>query len=718
MAQNAGSSLWARPFWKPLAIAALAALCYLNSLGNGFHYDDTHTILLNHHVRELSNIPEYFISSHMFSAEPAMAMYRPLLQASFALNYAIGGYDPRGYHVVNLLLHAAAACLVYRLALGLLRNRHGAWWAGAVFAVHPIHTQAVNYVSSRSELMAAVGVLLALCLAVGAGRTGWGTAAYAAGLLAKSAAVAAAPLVVLAGYARSRHVARVGACFAVVTVAYVLVITSEGFLGRSLAQSVRPWGVHLLTQTKALTLYLKLLAMPVHLSIERAFGTSTTPWDAAFLTSLVLAGSLLYLGICSWRARQVWGLAILWFYAGLALTFLVPLNVLVSEHRLYLAAAGPALVAAAMATRGPGGGRGLALGTVLLLVLATLTWQRNGVWADDLSLWEDAAQRAPNAFRAQSNLGLALYEAGDLAAARHALARAVELNPRYAKTWSNLGLVLEGERDPEGAARAYGRSLSLRPDLAGVQANLGRLHLSMGQLDSARVHLEQALVLDADNLSAHLTTGRLHQQVGDVAAAEASYGQVLARDPRSAAAHNNLALLYEETGDLARARDALRQALEADPGYEEARVNAELLEARTAGLSQRQAYERALARFPGRVDLWLALGDLLLGENEFGAAAMAYESALERCPGCRGVRASLASAHHGAGRFEQAIAGYRLALDEDGPTPSLHANLASAYAAIGMLDEARSALEAALELDPDNPQVRRGLERLGAAARE
>ena len=702
----------------PLGIAVLAALCYVNSLGNGFHYDDTHTILLNGHVRQLSNIPRFFVSSRMFSAEPGMAMYRPLLQASFALNYAADGYEPRGYHLVSLLLHAGAACLVYRMALGLFLSRPGAWWAGAVFAAHPIHTQAVNYLSSRSELMAAVGVLLALWLAVGAGRTGWGLGAYAAGLLAKSAAVVAVPLVYLTGYARSRRIGRASACFLAVTAVYVLVITSEGFLGRSLAQDVRPWGVHLITQTKALTLYVKLLVMPVHLSIEQAFEESATPWDAALVGSLVLTGSLLYLGFRSWRARQVWGLGVLWFYAALALTFLVPLNVLVSEHRLYLAAAGPALVAAAIATRGLRGARGLALGAVALLVMATLTWQRNRVWGDELSLWQDAAQKAPNAFRAQSNLGLALYEAGDMSAARLALERAAQLNPGYAKTWNNLGLVLEEEGDTQGALRAYGRSLSLRPDLAGAHANLGRLHLSMGKADSARHHLEQALALDADNPLAYLTMGRLHQQAGDLAAAEASYTEVLLRDPHSAAAHNNLALLYEKMGNLPGARRALRQALEADPAFEEAQVNAQLLQSRMAGLPRQEAYERALARFPARVDLWLALGDLRLEDRDWDAAAAAYENALARRPGRRGVRASLASAHHGAGRFEQAIAGYRQALAEDDTSASLLVNLGSAYAALGLLDEARSALRTALELDPHNPQVRGGLERLQAAVGE
>lgn len=707
-----------RPFWMPLGVALLASLCYLNSLGNGFHYDDTHTILLNHHIRQLSSIPGFFANSHMFSAEPGMAMYRPLLQTTFAFNYAAGGYDPLGYHLLNLLLHAAAAFLVGRLACELLGHRQCGWWAGAVFAVHPIHTQTVNYVSSRSELMAALGVLAALHLVVGRGRTGWAMVAYVAGLLAKSVAIVALPLVFLTGGTRSRRIMWATGCFLLITGAYVFLIAQEGLLGRSLAQDVRPWGVHVITQTKALTLYLHLLTMPVHLSIEHAFEVSATLWDGAVLGSLLLAGSLLYLGVCSWRANDALGLGVLWFYAALGLTFVVPLNVLVSEHRLYLPAAGVALALAAIVARGTVRAPALPLGVMVLLVLSTLTWQRNRVWSDGLSLWRDAAQGAPNAFRAQSNLGLALYEAGKLSAARQTLERALELNPRYSKTWNNLGLVLEEEGASRRAVTSYERALSLRPNLAGVHANLGRLRLALGQLDSARHHLGRALALDARNPSAHLSMGRLHQQLGDFPAAEMAYHRVLRDDPYSAAAYNNLGLLYAEEGALQWALDALRRAAEVDPAYEKAQVNAQLVEARMAGLSQREAYEGALVRFPHQVHLWLALGDLLLKEESWDAAAAAYDSAMERRPGLHGVYPSLASAHHGAGRFEQAIAGYRLALEEDAQEPSLYVNLASACAAIGLLGEARTALETALELDPDDPGARQSLARLRAAVSE
>ncbi|MBT4610420.1 MAG: hypothetical protein HOC05_10300, partial [Gemmatimonadetes bacterium] len=91
--------------WIWLLICMVAALPYYNSLNNSFHDDDEHSIVRNHHLRDLANIPSYFADSGTFSAEPGKGMYRPLLQTTLAFNYASGAYEVRGYHVVSILFH-------------------------------------------------------------------------------------------------------------------------------------------------------------------------------------------------------------------------------------------------------------------------------------------------------------------------------------------------------------------------------------------------------------------------------------------------------------------------------------------------------------------------------------------------------------------------------------------------------------------------------------
>ena len=114
-------------------IVVLGIAAYFNSLDNGFHYDDEHSILENHHVRSLLNLPAFFLDPGTFSGLPQARMYRPVLLVTYALNYAVGGYEPFGYHLVNLFLHLLNVLLGWRLA-GALGNGRGALCGAERFA--------------------------------------------------------------------------------------------------------------------------------------------------------------------------------------------------------------------------------------------------------------------------------------------------------------------------------------------------------------------------------------------------------------------------------------------------------------------------------------------------------------------------------------------------------------------------------------------------------
>lgn len=176
-------------------ILAACLLVYANSLDNSFHYDDEHSIQKNIHIRDLGNFPRFFTDPSTFSVDHDKGMFRPLLLVSYALNYAYGEYDVASYHVVNLGLHAAIACMLWALIWSLGASRQAALVAGLLFALHPIGSEPVNYISSRSESLAAlfyVGALLAF-VAKGAHETNryrivsW--LCLVAGLLSKSSAI-------------------------------------------------------------------------------------------------------------------------------------------------------------------------------------------------------------------------------------------------------------------------------------------------------------------------------------------------------------------------------------------------------------------------------------------------------------------------------------------------------------------------------------------------
>ena len=177
------------------ALALALGLAYGASFGNSFHYDDFHSIVDNPGIRTLANLPRFFVDPEMFSADAEKRMYRPLLLSTYALNYAWGEYKVSSYHLVNLSLHALCSLLVWGLAAQLHGGVSRAFFCGLLFAAHPLGSEPVNYISSRSELLMAV-FFLASCLAYirfirfgGGSWYGRALGAAALALLSKSVAV-------------------------------------------------------------------------------------------------------------------------------------------------------------------------------------------------------------------------------------------------------------------------------------------------------------------------------------------------------------------------------------------------------------------------------------------------------------------------------------------------------------------------------------------------
>jgi hypothetical protein len=331
-------------------VAALIWLCgllaYHNVPGNSFHYDDEHSILENPHLRSLGNTARFFVDAGTFSGMPEARMYRPLLLLSYALNYSADGYEPLGYHLVNIVLHLSTALLLWRLGLALGLVPRAALVAGLFFVVHPVLGEPVNYISSRSSLMATALVLTAFLLALRC-RASWPSSmAFAAPVLCKSSAIAFVPLLALwiwLGTERKRwHLILAPA---VLSVCYVL--GTRAIVGKALLEPVRGYMAQFSTQTKALVFYVYTVAMPVNLSVEPQFRMSAHPGDmAVVLALLVLASGALLL--MRGRGLGLVFFAVAWFFIALLPPSLVPLNVLVNEHRLYLPMAGGALALAAL----------------------------------------------------------------------------------------------------------------------------------------------------------------------------------------------------------------------------------------------------------------------------------------------------------------------------------------------------------------------------------
>ena len=523
---------------------AIGALLFAHAgvLNNVFQYDDVHSVVQNPHLRSVADPTVFFSDPLTFSARPDRAMFRPLVVLSYALTYSVAGLAPWAHLLVNLLAHAVNAGCVFALALALGVPTVAAGAASLLFALHPANSEVVNYVSSRSESFAAAGVLAALWAylrwrnGAGGALLFFGVVAFSLALLSKATAITL-PVMLLAVEACASHRRRVGAIlhFAAVAIAYVWFVA--GFASRAFGDPVRPLDHQLWTQLKAILYYAHLLLMPAGLSVEHDFTVAVTLADPAVLlsTALLLSAALLW-----WpHARSRFGL----LGAGTVLALVpasgIPLNVLVNEHRLYVASACLAIAVGGAVRpdlgmrRHGGNGRAVAAaGLFLLAILAVLSQQRSRVWDSEHALWSDAVRRAPareawerslqqnpDFLDALLNLAAHYQDAGDWEQTWLLLDRAEAVQPRSAEVWRRKGLARKLNGDMAGAERDYRRALKLDQTMAEAHYNLANLSYEAGRSDSASRHYTRALRHNAAHHGAATNLALMLINAGDAAAA-------------------------------------------------------------------------------------------------------------------------------------------------------------------------------------------------------
>ena len=513
-----------------LSIVALGCLTYSNSFHNSFHYDDEHSIIENPNIRSLGSIPRFFVDAGTFSGLDEARMYRPLLMVTLALNYAFGGYEPFGYHLVNLLFHLCNSILLWILAARLGAGRCEALLAALVFVVHPMATEPVNYISSRSSLMAGFCCLCGMVLLTRprSRGTAWIAAisAWYLGGLASKAVTTSFP-VIAAVYLWSRSRLKhwhLPTTLAGITLAYM--VGTRAIISKAVLEPVRPLDVQAATQAKAFVFYVWTVIMPVRQSVEPQFSMTTGWLETPVVMALAFGLTLVAVALrTASRHRMI--LPTVWFFAALLPTSAIPLNVLVNEHRLYLSMVGFGLMLGVLFSMGSPRLKGIMMLSLPLLI--ALSFERNKVWRDGETLWGDAVSKGPGMARPHVNLGKAYIEAGrfreaiaesrraleinpglprayynvgwahhsleelDLAVAHYK--RAIELEPKLIEAYNNLGNVYQEQGRSDRAFATYNRALEFRP-VRQIYHNLGNAFLRHGEPDSARIAFEQAIQLD------------------------------------------------------------------------------------------------------------------------------------------------------------------------------------------------------------------------------
>lgn len=309
---------------------------------------------------------------------------------------------------------------------------------------------------------------------------------------------------------------------------FILISSSYFILHQSLTSSatdhiVRSMSAQILTQSKALIHYVLSVVMPVRLSIHPQFSPSTS------IEMAVLAGTTLVLSLAFvwWRSRDKarWA-GIGWFLVCLSPTLLVPLNVLVNDHRPYLALAGLIWLILELARRAP---RGLALAGIAILLI--LSWQRAPDWHSEMTIWQDAVRKGPQMEIPHYNLGFAQHLAGQSDSAAYHYRVALQLAPDYVRPMNNLGALLRGANQMPEALRWLQKAADLEPENPEVLNNLGLVLTGMGTAAQAIPVLQRASWLAPDIGEIWLNLGLAQRDAGRRTEAMQSLQRALQLDP-------------------------------------------------------------------------------------------------------------------------------------------------------------------------------------------
>jgi len=536
-------------------ILALSLAAYSNSFHAEFQFDDFHQVVTNGYIRSLGNLPKFFTDGSTITQLRGPVGFRPLTTASFALNYYLTGYGVWSYHCLNFLLHFLCAFLVFLVVRAVLDDSgmEDAYTvslaAALIFALHPIQTGAVTYISSRALLLASFFCLLSfygfLRYRGGRGRM-WIVVApvsFMLGLLSKEIAVSLLSLMLAydflvtvparGGYTAAR---RVWVCYVPFIVALgIYLVWRKAVTGLvSPASTGIGAGWYIVSEARAWLLYLRLLVFPMNQNADYFIPVSNGI-DAHFIAALlVIIASVAF----SFRLRKKSPHAAFfaaWFLlAVLPESTLVPLPDIAVEYRLYLPSAGfiaASVLIISASLKKPAAGRWAVISVVVLL--SVLTFNRNAVWATDYTLWNDVAAKSPASARAHLNLGKALVGVERYADAEREFMASLVADPYY-------------------------------PERYLIYADLGLCYFRQGMIDKAIGVLSEVVRTYPRFIEAYTDLGNAYLAAGRYGEAADVLSRAAAADPRSARTRIVLAQTYAKMGRadeaVLQARDALRLA--------------------------------------------------------------------------------------------------------------------------------------------------------------
>ncbi len=512
-----------------LILGVLVAASYLPALWGEFVWDDFLLTKLKA-VSSWEGIWQLWFdpSTAYLQRDAVEGHYWPLLYTTFWIEHKLWGFNPLGYHAVNLLLHFVNTVLLWRLLSRL--GVPGAWLAAAVFAVHPLHTESVAWVISRKDQLSALFYLTAFFMWIRfieeprPKRYVSALLLFAAALLCKSVAITLpAALLIWQWWKEGRVTARY---FLRVAPFFLVGLVVGGFdiwFYKSKTALAFDYSIYerVLIASRALWFYLEKLLWPTDLAVIYP------RWEIDATDALVWVYVVAAVAVAAtlWIMRRRVGRGPLACALFFAVTLSPTLGFVdysymghsfVADRFQYLAGIGVIVFFVAAAVRvadrlSPVGNRAAKIAAlVLLALLGAATWNQTGVYKNEVSLFKHVISFNPGSWAAHQNLGMALLRLNEFEEAEGHLRRSLEIFPLNPKAFRNLGEALKGRERYEESLKWYRAAAGFEPDEPLNHLGMGTVFFQMGRYPEAISSMKRALELQSD-LS---TAPRIHSLIG------------------------------------------------------------------------------------------------------------------------------------------------------------------------------------------------------------
>jgi tetratricopeptide (TPR) repeat protein len=512
-----------------LAVVIAALVVYANSLWNGFAYDDVYIIQQNARVHQLRDLSGIWLTPYWPSFGAQLGLYRPFTIFAFALEWAVSGGAPWFFHLVSVLLHAAVSVLAF-LLIETLFTRSAAAAGALIFAIHPLHTEAVANVVGQSELWAAL-LLLSACLVYARRPPGVGMAGptrlyilgcYALALLAKESAVVLPGLLVLLDFVQgrvrlarhsllpyARSVAGLMVSFTFLLIGYLVLRYSVlGSLTGTDAAPSLPYlreDHRVLNAFRAWPEFVRLLFFPIDLSSDYAPGVvlPVESWSPMTVLGVLLVLAVLLLTLATPYAPKA-GIVAGWFLITIlpVSNFLFPIGVLIAERTLYLPSLAVCFVAglawdhARQATQRETRRLATALAIVVVLGFGIRTAVRNPDWDSLATVWKALSRDHPESYRAQWLNATGMWRQNRPDLAERYFQIAYQIWPRDSQLLADWGNFYIGQRKWDQAIARLEESRAMIPFIARTHEYLAYAYLQTGRAQDAVAAAEQARLLE------------------------------------------------------------------------------------------------------------------------------------------------------------------------------------------------------------------------------